>query len=56
MFFERLIDYIASKDGVWFATCEEIANAWVDDDEDKRLREMEDVRGVELAPVGSGWR
>lgn len=56
MFFERLIDYIASKDGVWFAMCEEIARAWVDDDEDRRLMELEDVRGVELAPVGSGFR
>jgi peptidoglycan/xylan/chitin deacetylase (PgdA/CDA1 family) len=56
MFFERLIDYIASKDGVWFATCEEIAGAWVDDEEDLRLMEIEDVRGVELAPVGSGFR
>jgi hypothetical protein len=56
MFFERLVDYIASKDGVWFATCEEIARAWVDDDEDRRLMEIEDVRGVELAPVGSGFR
>jgi peptidoglycan/xylan/chitin deacetylase (PgdA/CDA1 family) len=56
MFFERLIDYIASKDGVWFATCEEITRAWVDDDEDRRLMELEDVRGVELAPVGSGFR
>lgn len=56
MFFERLVDYIASKDGVWFATCEEIARAWVDDEEDLRLMELEDIRGVEPAPVGSGWR
>jgi peptidoglycan/xylan/chitin deacetylase (PgdA/CDA1 family) len=56
MWFERLVDYIASKDGVWFATCAEIAGAWVDDDEDRRLMELDDVRGVELAPVGSGWR
>ncbi len=56
MFFERLVDYIRSKDGVWFATCEEIAHAWVDDDEDRRLMELEDARGVEPAPVGSGWR
>ena len=56
MFFERLVDYISSKDGVWFATCEEIASAWVDDDEDRRLMELEDARGVEPAPVGSGWR
>jgi peptidoglycan/xylan/chitin deacetylase (PgdA/CDA1 family) len=56
MWYERLVDYIASKDGVWFATCEEICNAWVDDDEDRRLMEIEDARGVEPAPVGSGWR
>jgi peptidoglycan/xylan/chitin deacetylase (PgdA/CDA1 family) len=56
LFFERLIDYIASKDGTWFATCEEIAGVWVDDDEDRRLMELEDARGVEPAPVGSGWR
>ena len=56
MWFERLIEHIATKEGVWFATCEEIARAWVDDDEDERLMELEDVRGVEDAPVGSGWR
>jgi peptidoglycan-N-acetylglucosamine deacetylase len=50
-----LVDYIASKDGVWFATCEEIARAWEDDDEDRRLVELEDVRGVDHAPVGSGF-
>jgi peptidoglycan-N-acetylglucosamine deacetylase len=55
MYFERLVDYIASKDGAWFATCEEIANVWEDDDEDRRLMELEDLRGVEPAPVGSGW-
>lgn len=55
MWFERLIDYISSKDGVWFATCAEICDAWVDDDEDRRLMEIEDARGVEPAPVGSGW-
>jgi hypothetical protein len=56
MWFERLIEYIASKDDVWFATCAEICDAWVDDDEDRRLMEMEDVRGIEQAPVGSGFR
>jgi peptidoglycan/xylan/chitin deacetylase (PgdA/CDA1 family) len=53
--FERLIDYMAGKDGVWFATCSEICDAWEDDDEDRRLMELEDARGVEPAPVGSGW-
>jgi peptidoglycan-N-acetylglucosamine deacetylase len=56
MWFERLVEYIAGRDGTWFATCEEIANAWQPDEEDERLFELEDVRGVEEAPVGSGWR
>jgi peptidoglycan-N-acetylglucosamine deacetylase len=56
MWFERLVDYIASKDGTWFATCEQIARSWVDDDEDIRLMELPDVRGVDPAPVGSGFR
>jgi peptidoglycan/xylan/chitin deacetylase (PgdA/CDA1 family) len=55
MFFERIVEYIASKDGAWFATIEEIARVWEDDEEDLRLMELEDVRGVEPAPVGSGW-
>jgi len=55
MWFERLVDYIAGKDGVWFASCEEIARAWETDAEDERLFGLPDVRGVEEAPVGSGW-
>jgi peptidoglycan-N-acetylglucosamine deacetylase len=55
LWYERLIEYIASKDGVWFATCDEIADAWVDDDEDRALMAQEDVRGVEPAPADSGW-
>jgi peptidoglycan/xylan/chitin deacetylase (PgdA/CDA1 family) len=54
--YERLIDHIADKDGVWFATCSEIADCWEDDDEDRRQMELDDVRGVEAPPVGSGWR
>jgi peptidoglycan-N-acetylglucosamine deacetylase len=54
--FERLIEYIAGKDGVWFTTCAEIAECWEDDDEDRRQMELDDVRGVEAPPVGSGWR
>jgi peptidoglycan/xylan/chitin deacetylase (PgdA/CDA1 family) len=54
--YERLIDHIAGKDGVWFATCSEIADCWEDDDEDRRQMELDDVRGVEAPPVGSGWR
>jgi hypothetical protein len=34
---------------------EEIAAAWEDDDEDRRLMELPDVRGVEPPPPGSGW-
>jgi peptidoglycan/xylan/chitin deacetylase (PgdA/CDA1 family) len=55
LWYERLIEYIASKDGVWFATCDQIADAWVDDDEDRALMAQEDVRGVEPAPADSGW-
>ena len=55
MMFERLIQHIDGHDGVWYATCEEIARAWVDDDEDKRQMELEDVRGVEPAPPDSGF-
>jgi hypothetical protein len=55
LFFERLIEHISGKDGVWFATCEEIAKAWVDDDTDKAGLADPDVRGVEPAPAGSGW-
>ncbi len=28
----RLIEHIKGHDGVWFATCEEIASVWVDDE------------------------
>jgi peptidoglycan-N-acetylglucosamine deacetylase len=56
MWFERVLEYISSKDGVWYATCAETRDAG-GDDEDRRLMEMEDVRGVEQAPIGSGyWR
>jgi peptidoglycan/xylan/chitin deacetylase (PgdA/CDA1 family) len=55
LWYERLIEYIASKDGVWFTTCDQIADAWVDDDEDRALMAREDVRGVEPAPADSGW-
>jgi peptidoglycan/xylan/chitin deacetylase (PgdA/CDA1 family) len=55
LWYERLIEYIASKDGVWFATCDQIADAWVDDEQDKGLLAQEDVRGVEPPPPDSGW-
>ena len=54
--FESLVEHISSKDGVWFATCEEIARAWEDDDDDRAGLAGEDVRGVEPAPADSGWR
>jgi hypothetical protein len=34
--FERLIDYIRSFEGVWFAILGQISDCWVDDDEDLR--------------------
>ena len=55
MMFERLIEHIISHDGVWFAPLEEVARAWADDDEDRRRMELDDARGVEPAPPGSGW-
>jgi peptidoglycan-N-acetylglucosamine deacetylase len=55
LWYERLIEYIASKDGVWFATCDQIADAWVDDEQDNAMMAQEDVRGVEPAPADSGW-
>jgi hypothetical protein len=51
MWYERLIEYIAGKEGVWFATCAEIAACWVDDDTDRELMNAEDVRGVSPKPA-----
>lgn len=53
--YEQLIEHIASKDGVWFATIAEIAAAWVDDDSDEALFALPDVRGVEQAPPDSSF-
>ncbi|GAB3397523.1 polysaccharide deacetylase family protein [Amycolatopsis echigonensis] len=55
LWYERLIEHIVARDGVWFATCDEIAQAWVDDEEDERLKALPDVRGVEPAPADSSW-
>jgi peptidoglycan/xylan/chitin deacetylase (PgdA/CDA1 family) len=55
MWYERLIEHIASKDGVWFATLDEITAAWVDDEEDLRLQALPDVRGVEAPPSDSSF-
>jgi hypothetical protein len=52
---EKLVGYIKSHDGVWFATCDEIAKAWEDDGEDKRLMALPDVRGVEKMPADYHW-
>lgn len=54
--FERLIDHIQSHDGVWFASLEEIARAWEDDDEDRRKMALPDVRGVSPMPERYGWK
>lgn len=54
--FERLIEYMASKDGTWFCTAADICDAWEDDDEDLKAMELPDARGTEQPPVGSGWR
>lgn len=55
LWYEKLVDHIASKDGVWFATCGEIAEAWVDDVEDQKLMALPDARGVEPPPADSQW-
>jgi hypothetical protein len=55
LWYEKLIEHIAGHDGVWFATCDEIARAWVDDEEDKRLMSLPDVRGVEAPPADSSF-
>jgi peptidoglycan/xylan/chitin deacetylase (PgdA/CDA1 family) len=36
MAYEKLVEHMMSKEGVWFATCQQIAEAWVDDEDDKR--------------------
>jgi peptidoglycan/xylan/chitin deacetylase (PgdA/CDA1 family) len=53
--FERLIEYIRSFEGVWFATLGEICDCWVDDDEDLRLMQLPDHRGTDRPPPDSGW-
>ncbi|MXP21779.1 polysaccharide deacetylase family protein [Gordonia sp. HNM0687] len=55
MWYEELLGYIAGHEGVWFATLEEIAKAWVPDEEDQKLFELPDLRGVEPTPAESGW-
>lgn len=50
MWYERLIEHIASHDGVWFATLDEIADCWVTDDEDRRKMELPDARTTAEPP------
>jgi len=53
MAYEKLVEHIMSKEGVWFATCQEIAEAWVDDDEDKKKMALPDAHGIQSAPDDS---
>lgn len=55
MMLERLIEHIEGHDGVWFATAEEIANCWEDDDEDRRMMNLPDARGIAPMPSDYGW-
>jgi peptidoglycan/xylan/chitin deacetylase (PgdA/CDA1 family) len=55
MMLEKLVEHIKSHDGVWFCTCEDIAKAWVDDDEDRRLMALPDARGVAPMPKDYNW-
>ena len=50
MAYEKLVEHMMSKEGVWFATCQQIAEAWVDDEDDKRKMALPEVRGVQTAP------
>lgn len=50
MWYEKLIQHIAEKDGVWFATLDEIADCWVDDEEDRRQMELPDIRTTAERP------
>ena len=50
LWYERLLEYMAGKEGVWFATANEIADCWVDDDEDGAAMELEDVRTTAPRP------
>ena len=50
---ERLIEHIKRHAGVWFATCDEIARPWVDDDREKMA--LPDAHSVEPMPADYGW-
>jgi peptidoglycan/xylan/chitin deacetylase (PgdA/CDA1 family) len=55
MAYERLIEHMKSREGVWFATCQQIAEAWQDDEEDIRRMSLPDVRGVSPKPDDYHW-
>jgi peptidoglycan/xylan/chitin deacetylase (PgdA/CDA1 family) len=50
LWYEKLIEHMVSRDGVWFATTDEIADCWVDDEEDKRNMELPDIRTTAQRP------
>lgn len=50
LWYERLLEHIASKDGVWFATTDEIADCWEDDEQDIANMALEDIRTTEPRP------
>ena len=50
MWYQKLIEHMVSDDGVWFATTDEIADCWVDDEEDKRNMELPDIRTTAPRP------
>lgn len=52
---ERLVEHIKGHDGVWFATCDEIARTWVDDESDRQKMSLPDARGIAPMPDDYGW-
>lgn len=54
--YERLIDHMAGKDGVLFATSAEIADCWKEEGEDRRRMPSRGRTLCRAAPVDLGWR
>lgn len=50
LWYERLIEHMASKEGVWFATTDEIADRWVDDEQDIANMALPDTRTTAERP------
>lgn len=50
LWYEKLIEHMVSRDGVWFATTDEIADCWVDDEEDERKMALPDIRTTAPRP------